>query len=161
MTSALPAALARSISLTLALTLALTVALTLAPVSSASARPARVEYAAAALKATNAERVDRDRAELRKSRCLTRLARRQARRMARRQELFHQVLGLVQLKCLMGWVGENVAMGYPDGKSAVRGWMKSPGHRANILHKPFRRMGIAAVKRHGVWWVAQVFGARI
>ena len=60
----------------------------------------------------------------------------------------------------MGWVGENVAFGFRNGKSAVKAWMRSPGHRANILSANYHLMGIAAVNRDGVWWVAQVFGTK-
>ncbi|MFF8290920.1 CAP domain-containing protein [Streptomyces sp. NPDC016309] len=31
-----------------------------------------------------------------------------------------------------GMAGENVARGYPDAAAVLRGWMDSPGHRANI-----------------------------
>ena len=80
--------------------------------------------------------------------------------MARAGELFHQDLAKVQQRCGMGWAGENVAVGYSSGRAVVKGWMGSPGHRANILRTEFRLMGIAAVKRKGRWWVAQVFGTR-
>jgi uncharacterized protein YkwD len=36
--------------------------------------------------------------------------------------------------------------------------MRSPGHRANILRRQFRREGLGAVRVNGVWYVAQVFG---
>ena len=42
-----------------------------------------------------------------------------------------------------------------------RGWMPSPGHRANILRPQYRLMGIGAVRdEHGRWWSSQVFGRR-
>ena len=45
-----------------------------------------------------------------------------------------------------GWtVGENIAWGswdYATPRSIVRGWMNSSGHRANILNKRFREIGI-------------------
>ena len=43
-------------------------------------------------------------------------------------------------------VGENLAWGTGElatPRSIVRGWMKSPGHRANILHRVYREIGIA------------------
>ena len=46
------------------------------------------------------------------------------------------------------------------GKAVVQGWLRSPGHRANILHEQFRLVGVAAVKRKGRWWAAQVFGTK-
>jgi uncharacterized protein YkwD len=38
--------------------------------------------------------------------------------------------------------GENVAMGYPSPRSVVRAWMRSAGHRANILNPAFRHVGV-------------------
>jgi uncharacterized protein YkwD len=38
--------------------------------------------------------------------------------------------------------GENVAMGYPTPRSVVRAWMHSSGHRANILTRRFRHLGV-------------------
>jgi len=43
-------------------------------------------------------------------------------------------------------VGENLAWGTGElatPRAIVRGWMNSPGHRANILHRVFREIGIA------------------
>jgi uncharacterized protein YkwD len=60
--------------------------------------------------------------------------------------------------CNLVAAGENVAYGYPSGRAVVRAWMHSPGHRANILSRTYRGMGLAARKSDGVWYVAQVFG---
>lgn len=64
-----------------------------------------------------------------------------------------------------GWgghyVGENLARGYASSEDAFRGWMESPGHRANILNGKYREMGAALVTGPGgvrVW--AQEFGSR-
>jgi len=127
----------------------------------ASAKPtAAVKYANTAHTATNTKRAKHGLVKLKKNACLQKLALAQAKKMAKARKLSHQDLGRVQRRCAMGWVGENVAYGYPTGKAVVRGWMNSPGHRANILRKQFRLMGIAAVKRGGIWYVAQVFGRR-
>ena len=43
-------------------------------------------------------------------------------------------------------VGENLAWGTGElatPRSIVQGWMHSPGHRANILHRVYREIGIA------------------
>jgi len=40
-------------------------------------------------------------------------------------------------------VGENVAFGYNDETSCMDAWMKSPGHRANILNHSYTHMGSA------------------
>lgn len=61
-------------------------------------------------------------------------------------------------------IGENLAMGnFTSGSEIVSEWMKSPGHRANILNKQFVELGIAV--REGtydgrrVWMAVQHFGA--
>jgi uncharacterized protein YkwD len=37
--------------------------------------------------------------------------------------------------------GENISAGYKNVRAACRGWMHSPGHRANILDPRFKRVG--------------------
>jgi len=46
---------------------------------------------------------------------------------------------------LSSWksVGENVAMGYSDEVTCMKAWMKSPGHRENILNPKFVWFGSA------------------
>ena len=43
--------------------------------------------------------------------------------------------------------GENLAWGAPDigARKTVRQWLKSPGHRANLLAPSWRHIGVAAV----------------
>jgi uncharacterized protein YkwD len=61
-------------------------------------------------------------------------------------------------------IGENLALGnFSSGLEIVDEWMKSPGHRANILNSQFTEIGIA-VKREvfegrRVWIAVQHFGA--
>jgi uncharacterized protein YkwD len=119
-------------------------------------------YAAAAVKATNKARLDHDRRKLRTSDCLRRFAVRQARRMAAREAMFHQDLRPVLRECGLRAAGENVAYGYPTGRAVVRrGWMRSPGHRANILNREFRLVAVGARRSDDdVWFSAQVFGRR-
>ena len=38
--------------------------------------------------------------------------------------------------------GENLILNYGSAESVVRGWMASPGHRANIMRENFTHMGI-------------------
>ena len=38
-------------------------------------------------------------------------------------------------------VGENIAAGFDSTGATCRGWMRSPGHRANILRHGFTRIG--------------------
>jgi uncharacterized protein YkwD len=37
--------------------------------------------------------------------------------------------------------GENIAEGYPDAAATCRGWLRSRGHRRNILDRHFARIG--------------------
>ena len=64
-------------------------------------------------------------------------------------------------------VAENVAAGQKTVQEVVRDWMKSPGHKANILNTEIREIGTAhiSVRKSGVgknynhFWVV-VFGRR-
>jgi uncharacterized protein YkwD len=141
-------------------TLALAASLLAAP-APAQAGPAS-DYARAAVKATNAAREANDRRPLRVNDCLQDFARKQAAAMARSGTMFHQDLGPVMAACDLVSVGENVAYGYPTGRAVVnQGWMRSAGHRANILSRGFRLVAVAARRDdHGTWYAAQVFGRR-
>lgn len=60
-------------------------------------------------------------------------------------------------------VGENLALGgYDSDADLVQAWMDSPGHRANILHKRFTEIGVAAKRGmfegQEVWLAVQEFG---
>lgn len=44
-------------------------------------------------------------------------------------------------------IGENLAVGYGSAGAVVDGWMRSPGHRANILGRDFDEVGIAVAPR--------------
>lgn len=134
-------------------------ALTLA--APAQAQLPALEYQAEAFTATNAQRVLHGRAPLGHGACVQKWAVRQARKMARQERMFHQNLARVADDCGLGYAGENVAYGYPTGRSVVLdGWMKSAGHRRNILDPGFRAMGIGARKADGTWYVSQVFGRK-
>ena len=47
-----------------------------------------------------------------------------------------------------GYTGENVATGYTTADQAMAGWLKSEGHRANILNERFTKIGIASKKNN-------------
>ncbi|MCM1977376.1 MULTISPECIES: CAP domain-containing protein [Streptomyces] len=57
-------------------------------------------------------------------------------------------------------IGENIACGQRSPAEVVRGWMNSPGHRANILKPDFTHIGIgfAGGGPSGMYWT-QLFGA--
>ena len=123
---------------------------------------AEQKYAQQAFTATNANRIHQGLRALGPSDCLKHAAVRQAKLMAQQEQMFHQDLNRVMRDCHLNTAGENVAYGFSTGRSVVNdGWMKSEGHRANILNPQFRLMGIGARKGHnGYWYVAQVFGRK-
>ncbi|KHD38373.1 transporter [Clostridium acetobutylicum] len=54
--------------------------------------------------------------------------------------------------------GENIAYGYNNAASVMNGWMNSPGHRANILGRQYREIGVGAARsRSGKIYWTQVF----
>jgi uncharacterized protein YkwD len=54
-------------------------------------------------------------------------------------------------------VAENIAMGQQTALEAVRSWMSSSGHRANILSRGHRRIGVSAYTAPNgtVFWTQQ------
>lgn len=58
-----------------------------------------------------------------------------------------------------GGTGENIAMGQLSAGELHVGWMRSDGHRANLLYPHWEALGIGVVCRHdGALWATQVFG---
>lgn len=74
-------------------------------------------------------------------------ARRHANRMAREMRMYHSG----------DKVAENVAVGASTADDAVVVWLNSPGHRANILNRGYRRIGVAGfIGPDGkAYWVQQ------
>jgi uncharacterized protein YkwD len=106
-----------------------------------------------------------------RNRVLDRAARLQARNMARFGFFDHQDpwgRGPVERVRLydpgrtIGFpIGENIAAGYPTASGACRGWLNSPGHRANILGRGYTRIGAGVWRSgRGVAFYVQVFGVR-
>jgi len=57
-------------------------------------------------------------------------------------------------------LGENLALGFTDASSAVAAWMRSPGHRANILAGSYSETGVVlAPDAAGRLIFVQTFGA--
>ncbi|PKV89301.1 CAP domain-containing protein [Streptomyces sp. TLI_146] len=55
--------------------------------------------------------------------------------------------------------GENIHRGPKSPADAMRDWMKSPGHRANLLDCGFKDIGVGVnLSGNGPWWV-QNFGS--
>lgn len=54
--------------------------------------------------------------------------------------------------------GENIALGYSSAEAVMKGWMKSSGHRDNILNCSFTAVGVGvADSPRGLYWT-QMFG---
>lgn len=96
---------------------------------------------------TNAERTRRGLPPLEVDESLVRSARRHAAWMTNHRSLRHTTKA----------VAENIAMGQRTTPDAIRAWMNSSGHRANILNRAYRKIGVAAyVTRQGtIYWCQQ------
>jgi uncharacterized protein YkwD len=65
--------------------------------------------------------------------------------MARTSVFAHRPsLGTVMTGCRASGVGENIAAGAVSADEMMAMWMRSPGHRANILNSRFTHIGVAA-----------------
>ncbi|MCG5217168.1 CAP domain-containing protein [Streptosporangium sp. KLBMP 9127] len=53
---------------------------------------------------------------------------------------------------------ENIGRGYQSAEEAVRGWMGSPSHRANILNCSLTAIGVGVADGAGGPWWTQDFG---
>ena len=114
---------------------------------------------AATLCLLNRKRAAHGARKLRENQRLAKAARKHAADMVRRDYFAHTAPGGVSfvdrimkqdyVKNGQGWVlGENLAWGsyqLATPKSIVRSWMHSPGHKANILNRRFREIGIGVV----------------
>lgn len=122
-----------------------------------------VRYRKQAQRATNRARQRNDMRKFRADTCLATWARKHAKRLARDGAgIWHQALQPIMEDCNLRSVGENVALGYPTGRAVVnRGWLRSPGHRANILNRRFR-LSVVVARRDGDgrWYAVQLFGSR-
>ena len=103
----------------------------------------------ALLERINSVRAEHQLSPLRIDRVLVRTARAHSGRMLR-QGVFGHGDFAGRMRALRGrfpLLGENIAWGsgsYASARSLVKAWMASPGHRANLLHPRFRRIGIGA-----------------
>jgi uncharacterized protein YkwD len=92
---------------------------------------------------------------------LTRLAQQQANAMAARDTLDHNVLGPFS-----GRVGranfdraaENIAYGHSDFPRTLKQWINSPGHRANLLMRGAKWVGVAHARNGRRTYWAMVIG---
>ncbi|WP_343081152.1 CAP domain-containing protein [Ostreiculturibacter nitratireducens] len=105
---------------------------------------------AKAIAATNAERRARGLPELKVSSALTKAAQGHACAMVRTDTFSHRLAGSSGPKariraagCRTTLAAENIAMGYSSAEATMALWMKSSGHRRNILLRGVTSVGIA------------------
>jgi len=69
----------------------------------------------------------------------------------------------IEKRMWTGYMGENCHM-FPafdynrrTAEKLVTGWLKSPGHRANLLNARYKRIGIGIVAKRGYVYATQIF----
>ena len=113
----------------------------------------------------NSERAEQGLTALQKDSRLAALAQQKAEDMAKNQYFSHTSptygSAFDMLKAA-GYsyktAGENIAMGQKSAASVMDGWMHSSGHRANILHTSYEKIGVGyAVSADGMPYWVQIF----
>lgn len=101
------------------------------------------------LSLTNAERAKKGCGPLRANSALTRSAEGHAVDMVLKHYFAHDSLDgrspFDRMKAAGfkgGAMAENIAVGYTSPAAVVKGWMNSPGHRANILNCDYTMLGV-------------------
>lgn len=101
----------------------------------------------------NAERVASGQRVLKTNTRLTLAARLKAEDMVKRQYFAHynrlgQGVGYFLRRADVAYstAGENLALGFSSSEGAVRAWMGSERHKANLLDPSYKETGIAVVK---------------
>ncbi|MEX0983454.1 MAG: CAP domain-containing protein [Actinomycetota bacterium] len=110
-------------------------------------------------RATNVSRTNH---EVRKVDLIARisdLARRHSLKMARNSDLFHTKDPAATYLEGVRWHtwGENVGVTGGSVADLQAAFMRSSGHRANILNPAFDNVAVGAVRRDGILWVTVVF----
>ena len=117
---------------------------------------------------TNSRRRNHGCRNLIRNDALDRAAQTHTNKMATRNMLSHELpgepsLGVRVRRAGYNWTGvaENIAAGYTTPRAVVRGWMRSSGHRRNILNCRYRHIGVGyALSPRGTPYWTQVFGRR-
>ena len=136
------------------------------PASAATAPSSDATFEARVVKLTNDNRVNNGCAAARTEAKLTTAARAHSVDMATRNYFSHTSKDgstfLVRSK-RAGYttaIGENIAWGYRTPEQVVTAWMKSPGHKANILNCKAKSVGVGLAKKaDGTPYWTQMFGS--
>ena len=132
-------------------------------------RPYRkiVSFRGRLLSSVNSTRRKRQIRPLGRTRFLDKVAAGHSKSMARRKHCdhlgFNKRFALIKQKTGLSYTAENCYM-FPASrynvhvaKKLVGGWLRSPGHRANLLNPEFRRTGIGITVRKGYVYATQIF----
>lgn len=111
------------------------------------------------LKATNSSRIVHEIQRVRLHKELSELARRHSLKMAKAGELRHTQDPASYYLEGVTWRtwGENVGVTGGTIKDLQKAFMKSTGHRKNVLNEAFRHAAIGAVRVDGILWVTVFF----
>lgn len=132
--------------------------------SSSQSRPTKSSIVNSVLSLVNQQRQRRGKHPLRLDSRLTRAAQSHSDDMARRQKMSHigsdrSSVGTRVKRTGYKYhsVAENVARGQDTPRDVVIAWLKSPGHRENLLSSKYTEIGIGiAYSARGPYWT-QVF----
>jgi uncharacterized protein YkwD len=119
------------------------------------------DYAAQIVLATNAVRRAQRLPELRISGCARQVALRRASDLTGSTGLTHAPLGGVIARCAPATMAaENLSRAASSPATVVAAWMRSPGHRSNLLDPALTDLGVGCVPDHGKMLCSQVFTGR-
>jgi uncharacterized protein YkwD len=111
-------------------------------------------FVAALVMLLNAARADAHSPTLREDPVLSGRAQQRAETLCARHRFSHDGWEAAFRGSPYGWSGENLAMGYQEPRAVHGQLMNSPGHRANILKREFRAVGVG----HACSITVELFG---
>lgn len=115
-------------------------------------------YEARVQKLINKRRTNNGLRRVRFIHCADGTAERWSRHLAANDLFYHQSMDVVLTKCDAVYAGETLGRGGMTPRRLVRMWMRSPGHRAVLLSRKARRIGVGATRDdQGRWVVAANF----
>jgi uncharacterized protein YkwD len=125
----------------------------------AKVKPRSDKWETKVLKLTNARRKAHGVKPLKAGKCPDHFAETWTRHMARTHDFEHQSLTPFFRRCDgISTAGENIAYGYETPRALVSAWMRSAGHRANILNRHFHRIGVSGWRAtNGATYATQDF----
>lgn len=113
------------------------------------------KYERRLLRWTNVQRQRHGRRPVRANRCADRYAEGWTRHMARTGTFEHRNQRVVMRGCDATAAGEVIARGHVTPRRMVRMWMSSSGHRAILLSRRYRLIGIGAKRTSNGWLATQ------